>query len=149
MKKFRLSLIVAVFGAILAGIILFQVSQDVQNAEAELRYLQKKSVAEQETIRVLKAEWAYLNQPERLEMLSGKYLDMKAPDIDQIKEAIDSLPEAVMKRVAIKGTPAVLTPHVGSAAVPVPRPSVKPSRFQNKGFQDLLDNLTPAAGGVE
>lgn len=98
MKKFRLRSLV-IFGlAGLTGGTLLYTSQNVQRAEEELAALQSSIAQEQETIRVLSAEWSYLNSPARLELLASQYLDVSAPgarDVaDHMVSAPTSLPES-------------------------------------------------------
>lgn len=73
---FRLSGWFCIFMAALCGTLLFWTSQSVQHAEHELTKVEKYNAYEMETLRVLSAEWDYLNRPERLEMLTLKNLDM-------------------------------------------------------------------------
>ena len=62
--------------AIVAGYATIQFKYDVQALERELAQLDAKILRHQEAIHVLKAEWAYLNEPARLERLSRSYLDL-------------------------------------------------------------------------
>ena len=55
----------------LAAVVLFRVSQDVDALERDLASLNGEILAEHDAIRVLRAEWAYLNRPERLRHLAG------------------------------------------------------------------------------
>ena len=84
MKLFRISTLCIVGLAALSGAALFWTSQKVQTAENELRYLKRAVVNEEKTIRVLQAEWDYLNRPDRIESLAGEVLDMEQPSFDQI-----------------------------------------------------------------
>jgi hypothetical protein len=61
------------------GGMLMHTSQKVQRAEKELVRTQRALAHEKEAIRVLRAEWAYLNRPERLELLAAQYLDLVPP----------------------------------------------------------------------
>lgn len=72
--------------------VLFHTSYRVQELEAELGALNREIIEEQEAIRVLKAEWSYLNEPARLERLSREYLLLQPTQGDQIAD-IDSIPE--------------------------------------------------------
>ena len=77
MKKFKIKLsTLFTFGlAIILGSSLFWVSQQVQILERDKRILSGKISSEQEGMRVLSAEWDYLNRPDRIEALATKYLD--------------------------------------------------------------------------
>ena len=65
-----------------SGAMLLDVSQRVQEVRREIRRADRSIEREQENIRVLQAEWAYLNAPSRLEMISTSGLGMgvAAPD---------------------------------------------------------------------
>ncbi len=95
--------------AIILGSVLFVTSQKVQHAEKELQTLQKKTAIEEDSLRVLKAEWTYLNRPERLEVLSAQYLtsDEKVKENNRKKEtylpvaALGDIPFAPVKNQII------------------------------------------------
>jgi cell division protein FtsL len=65
-----------IFLAALVGFGLFHVKYKVQALEEELAQLNARIVHEQEQLHVLRAEWAYLNRPERLEELNGRFLGL-------------------------------------------------------------------------
>lgn len=91
-KLFRLSTILAVSGAVAAGAFLFWTAQNVQKAEDELYALQQSAQSERKTIRVLEAEWSYLNRPDRLELLAREVLGMEAPAVDKVLSDPAALP---------------------------------------------------------
>ena len=62
--------------AVAVGFGLFHVKYKVQALEEELTRLSGQIVHEQEQLHVLRAEWAYLNRPERLEDLNGRFLHL-------------------------------------------------------------------------
>lgn len=62
--------------AVFCGAVLFHTSQKVTDGRGRLAELQTEIRAEEESLRVLQAEWSYLNQPERLEKLSRQYLNL-------------------------------------------------------------------------
>lgn len=90
----RRSLTLWLVMATLAGIGLFLVKGEAQHREEKLRALHRDILDTQEAIRVLKAEWSYLNQPERIEELARKYLDLVPLDRAHMR-AIDDLPAPV------------------------------------------------------
>jgi hypothetical protein len=82
-----LSLIIA------ASYAMFHISYEVEQVENELRALNRQTLAEQEAIHVLKAEWSHLNRPEYLGELAREMLPhMQDPAIDQIG-TLDQIPE--------------------------------------------------------
>ncbi|AIL64428.1 hypothetical protein NOVO_00065 [Rickettsiales bacterium Ac37b] len=81
----RLTLAFTIF--ILSGSVLglFYIKYQVQNLNKDLNELNKQYTQEQESVRVLKAEWSYLNQPERLKELSKKYLNLDKMKLAQVR----------------------------------------------------------------
>lgn len=75
---FRLSGILCLAIAAVSGALLFKTSQSVQRAERDLSEVTSSVAVEKESLRILTAEWDYLNRPERLEKLTLKNLDMDA-----------------------------------------------------------------------
>lgn len=57
-----------------AGFALFNVTFKVEKLEAELDDLNRQILDDQQSIHILKAEWSYLDRPERLETLVDSYL---------------------------------------------------------------------------
>ena len=57
--------------------LLYSTSAAVREKENELVLLTTQIAAEKDSLRVLHAEWAYLNQPQRLAMRAQRYLQAK------------------------------------------------------------------------
>ena len=57
-----------------AGFALFNVTFKVEKLETELGELNRQILEDQQSIHILKAEWSYLDRPERLEILANNYL---------------------------------------------------------------------------
>lgn len=74
MRKSTLFLIVL---SIFCSVSLFQTSQRTHAALEKNTFLEKEIAKEEESIRVLFAEWGYLNQPERLARLAREHLNLK------------------------------------------------------------------------
>ena len=156
MRKARayLSILLAVTLAVMAGTALFRVSQQVQTAEEKQESLVQAVASEKEAIRVLNAEWDYLNRPDRLEALSQEYLHMRQPQMKQMESSPAQLPE-LHAPPTLEAQPAALeipvTPPVQRQAqesAPTPRPPAKPQRAApQRDFHRMLNDLAPAAGG--
>ena len=79
--------------AALSGVLLLYTSQQVQNNNAELRRVQAHIKQEEQTLRVLDVEWAFLSAPSRLETLAKERLDLTGaepaivPSLQVIKRA--------------------------------------------------------------
>ena len=58
---------------VLFGYLTFQVNYETRDAKKRVAELQRDIAFERETISVLAVEWAYLNRPERLRILSETY----------------------------------------------------------------------------
>ena len=131
MKLKTLSIFVVI---VTLGAALLHIANDVREARLEVRKLKAELTAEQEAHRVLKAEWAYLNAPARLEKLAGDYLEIGTPETAQMNAQAQFLPtheEAIMHDVA------------ASSKVMV-KPVQKPvRRAQVKSFDALMQEVTP------
>ena len=88
-----LSLTVWLTLAGMTGYVMFHITFEVERLEAELREVNQLTEKERDEIHHLKAEWSYLNRPDRLSELTSKYLPgWTPPKIDQITR-IDQLSE--------------------------------------------------------
>ncbi len=145
---FRLSGVFSIVLAAFCGALLFWTSQSVQRAEKDLSEVSRDALSEGETLRVLSAEWDYLNRPERLEKLTGNNLDLDAPLTDGkvFVDGVDKIPEPVVP-VLPKMKPANLLQYVStkkkelnkSAPSSVPSSVIKKNDSQN--FDGLLNDV--------
>jgi hypothetical protein len=81
----------ACFAALSMG--LYLVKYTVQDMQREVAGLKDNLGQEKESLHLLKAEWAYLNRPDRLQHLADRHLDMVPIDSRQIED-IAVLPAA-------------------------------------------------------
>lgn len=94
---------------------IYEIKYDVIELEQELGRLNRELIAEREAVKVLKAEWSYLNRPERLERLAARYLELGPAPVRSLA-SLDELP----RRPAPGGAGATaLAP--GVAVPPLPR----------------------------
>lgn len=75
--------------AIGVGIGLFLVKHQVQETKAELHRVQAQVRADRSAIRVLEAEWTYLNDPARLSALAEKVLGLQPLRPQQVMAMAD------------------------------------------------------------
>ena len=97
---------------------IYEIKYDVIELEQELGRLNQELIAEREAVKVLKAEWSYLNRPERLERLAARYLELGPAPVRGLA-SLDELPRRPVP--GAKGEAAL----VPSVAVP-PLPRAKP-----------------------
>jgi|GEM_PF-197540 len=90
MKRF-LNMIVIMLVA-LAGTGLFTLKYRAGDRDAEIQALHAQIVADQKAIRVLKAEWAFLNSPDYLQDMAEKHLGLRPITPDQIIGDLSDLP---------------------------------------------------------
>lgn len=90
------------FMILLAGLIgvgIFQLKYNVVSLEEDLWKVQRQILSEQEATHVLKAEWAYLNEPARLQKLSQEHLKLRPIASNQLV-SVDVLSDMSMFDVA-------------------------------------------------
>ncbi len=87
----RLPLFAWVFVVALAIFLLYRVKYEVQSLKSQVAEASHDLDAEREALRVVAAEWAYLNRPERLKQLSNKYLSSSSVTADRVAE-IEAIP---------------------------------------------------------
>ncbi|MGQ0663363.1 MAG: cell division protein FtsL [Pseudomonadota bacterium] len=75
--------------AAVLGYGLFHLKHEVKALEDELFRLDRAVLAELEAIHVLRAEWSYVNQPQRLQELAGRHLDLRPMRPTQLGRAAD------------------------------------------------------------
>ncbi|MFN3448659.1 MAG: hypothetical protein ACK44F_08180, partial [Roseococcus sp.] len=75
-----------------AGFYVFHTKEQVAGQERQLRELRREAEAHRERTRLLQAEWARLNDQERLRALAGAHLrDMQPMEPQQFLRAEDAL----------------------------------------------------------
>ena len=102
------------------GAVLFHTSQQVTDGRAALASTERELLREEESLRVLQAEWSYLNQPERLEKLARQHLELvplngkQFANVTDLNERIDE--EALAAAAAADAATAVTEPEIEPAA---------------------------------
>ncbi len=75
--------------AVLMGAASIVIGTEVQDLEDRLAGIHRNIAGEQESLHVLRAEWSYLNRPERLEALARRHLDLRVPEAAQTMRVSD------------------------------------------------------------
>jgi hypothetical protein len=75
-----------------AGFTTFKVKYAVQDIEDQLNRVRKQTIAEQQEIRVLTAEWTFLTQPERLAELNRRFLGLAPIAPKQLQRTVADIP---------------------------------------------------------
>ncbi|MGQ0526504.1 MAG: cell division protein FtsL [Alphaproteobacteria bacterium] len=137
--KFRLRNIFLILCVLGTGALLLHTSQKVQIAESKLKTIEEQITHEEESIRVLRTEWAFLNTPERLERLAQRYLDLEPVVADQLTLSpanyFQSPAQAALaEEIATAGKPAEES-EVMPAVVIAPAPP-------QKDFDQLLQQIS-------
>lgn len=118
---------------------LYQLSYEVQGLEKNLETLDKNISDNKETIRILKAEWAYQNRPDVLQAMATKHLPLLLIAPYQVA-SLGDIPEFIY-------SPSDLAVN----AVPLPRK--KPRNSYRSPKTRPLGSVTLAAfsksGGVQ
>lgn len=97
----RASTLMSAALTVAVGVALFLLKYEVQALEHELVAKQEQIIRDQSAIRVLQAEWTYLNDPERLRRLSEEYLGFRPAGAQNVTE-FGALP---LRRSTTKETP--------------------------------------------
>ncbi|MEE8295260.1 MAG: hypothetical protein V3R64_06070 [Sphingomonadales bacterium] len=82
----------AIFLVLIAFGGLFYMKFMVEEKEQHLSTMKAEYLADQKALRVLKAEWAYLNSPEYLQTMAEKYLMLKPLGSKQVVTWFDEVP---------------------------------------------------------
>lgn len=156
MKFFRVSTLLALTLSAASGFMLFSTAQKVQQADNELSRMKATVSREEQTIRVLRAEWDYLNRPDRLEALVKNKLELIQALPESVRSDTSDLPGAYEPVVParkpsfdVKSTSPALqaVPAVAESYQALPKPAAPQSpEIPQKDFNKLLNELSPAGG---
>lgn len=87
----RLSTVVWMFLIVAAAFLLYMVKYQVQYLRQQVAENTRELETEREGLHVVAAEWAYLNRPERLQVLAQKYLASSEMMVNQVAD-IQAIP---------------------------------------------------------
>jgi hypothetical protein len=116
------------------GFATFKVKYAVQDIEDALNKVRRHTVAEQQEINILRAEWTSLNQPERLADLNRRLLSLAALAPKQLQRKIEDIP--------LRPVPEAAEPLIATAPEPAAPQSAVPDVHTN------ADTVTPVAAAA-
>jgi hypothetical protein len=109
--------------AVICGGMLFQTSQRVTDGRTQLAGIEAAARKEDEHLRVLQAEWSYLNQPDRLEKLSNQYLHLAPLKGKQFAKVADLEQRPVAAVAEVDTAAPVIEPETAAAVVTIEEPA--------------------------
>lgn len=143
--KTRLSALISLGLATTMGAALFITSEHVQRKEKDLAALQDKLGYEHDAMRVLNAEWTYLNRPDRLEQLAHSYLQLAPGTAAQVMNDPNAIPEPitpVLPGIKPEFVPASFTPPAPAPAPVLAPPPSKTSPQTTMTFNQLIERVS-------
>jgi hypothetical protein len=106
---------------------MYAVKYRVQGLEHALIATEKATIAEQHEIRVLDAEWTYLNRPESLAQMNARFLSLVPITAKELRTSVADIPMRPASTTAPKGAPMTL-----AAAAPSPRLRIVPAALEKR-----------------
>jgi len=81
--------VIAIGALVSSALYAYTIKYETTLEAEQLQKLRSKAQRERDSIAVLKAEWQYLNRPDRLQALSDRHLDLQPLAIAQIVRLSD------------------------------------------------------------
>jgi hypothetical protein len=106
-KVFRTTDVVLFCAMVGAAAFTYITKHEAENTLDRIREIQRKIVFERDSIDVLKADWALLTQPNRIQMLADRFQsELKLDNVEAHQIAtIDQLPERPLRIEDITSAP--------------------------------------------
>lgn len=132
------------------GAALFMTSEKVQHSEKEMAAVHEKVLVERDSMRVLNAEWTYLNRPDRLEQLAQTYLKLNPAAPAQVLDTPAAIPEPLvpirpgMKPAIVPASfkvPADMNTVAAISAPVAPAPKKLPPPATSPSFNQLISRM--------
>ena len=97
---FRYLNVIAIMALVGSAIYAYSIKYETMRYSAEIVKLQHSIEREHDALGMLKAEWAHLTRPGRIQALADRHLEMQAVSVEQIVKATD-LPDQAARVDAI------------------------------------------------
>ena len=139
-----------ILALILAGFMslgLFMISYQVQDLEDQLDAPNRDISRDSRAVHVLQAEWAHLNDPQRLRMLSERYLGLEPIGTKQLG-TVEEIPWRPMVEAAEKSevaeAPSPKSAPAMSAPAPMPVPAPTVAQPTQAATERTVEDALPA-----
>ncbi len=106
----RLSAIFSLLLVVATGFATFSVKYEVEGLRTRLARLKSDLATDRSQLRVLRAEWNYLNRPDTLAALNERYLSLVPLTAKQQGGAIDDIPMRAADPAVAAASPAKAAP---------------------------------------
>lgn len=111
-----------------SGVGLYQLKYKTIRLQQEVSALEASIVRDREAIRVLEAEWTYLTRPDRVALLSERYLALRPATAEQVIASLDLIDRRSEADVRLAQVDDFRASGIVMAKAPAaPRPSPTPS----------------------
>lgn len=137
----RLSLPIWLLVIVVAGFCMFQVKFAVQELEARLDSANRQIQQDEDALRVLKAEWSYLNEPDRLADLNRRHLGLAPVSARQMVGLADLPLRAAPPPAMVADAPAAPDGDIAPAAAHAPLAPEGPSAEDAAALAKLLSSI--------
>ncbi|PTM42200.1 hypothetical protein [Bosea sp. 124] len=81
--------VVAIGALVSSALYAYTIKYETTLEAEQLQKVRMKTHRERDAIAVLKAEWQYLNRPDRLQMLADRHLDLQPFSVTQVVRIAD------------------------------------------------------------
>jgi len=81
--------VIAIGALVSSAVYAYTIKYETTLEAEQVQKLRAKAQRERDAIAVLKAEWQYLNRPDRLQKLADRHLDLQQLQITQVVRAAD------------------------------------------------------------
>ncbi|MFQ5348555.1 MAG: hypothetical protein ACE5ED_12090 [Rhodothalassiaceae bacterium] len=140
----RASTIVFGIVTIIAGAVgLYILKHEVETRRAAIGALERQIAEDSEALRVLRAEWAYLDSPQAIEDRALRYLRLRPPTPDQF------IATAGMVPLRSGGAPLVANAHSDPLLRPRPRLRPQPPPRPDDGYATAATSDTAFSARME
>jgi hypothetical protein len=138
-----------------AGFLMFAVKYEVQALADQLAHVVKQADETERDIRVLDAEWAYLNRPDALAQMNQQFLSLVPIATKQLRSGVGDIPMRPSPPPAPSAAPETVVANAPATAAAMPTapapslvPAAQPAATQTLPAQAQPSEAPPAEDTV-